>query len=181
MQHWRNSARRMRRVGRQWVEWRAYMKLITRYSPVLAILTATVIVAAGCGSGHGERLEYGGSEFFYTSALLDDEAKEIGDFIFEGGGNDLPGSISLQADKNGVRVQTGSGARQWHFTYIFRFVLDGAQSVGSETSNSLEQLTNGLFENVLGEETREIKRITEMYVCQKKFAECDLVVSSGAG
>ena len=157
------------------------MRLITRYSLILAILSVAVIVAAGCGPGHGERLDYGGNEFFYTSALLDDEAAEIGDFIFENSGSDLLGNLSLQADKNGVRVRTGSGARQWHFTYIFRFVLDGAQSGGSETSNSLEQLTNGLFENVLGEETREIKRITEMYVCQKKFAECDLVVSSSGG
>ena len=121
------------------------MRLITRYSLILAILSVAVIVAAGCGPGHGERLDYGGNEFFYTSALLDDEAAEIGDFIFENSGSDLLGSLSLQADKNGVRVRTGSGARQWHFTYIFRFVLDGAQSAGSETSNSLEQLTNGLF------------------------------------
>ena len=154
------------------------MRLITRYSLVIAVLTAVVIVAAGCGPGHGKRLDYSGNEFFYTSALLDDEAKEIGDFIFERSGSNLLGSVSLQADKNGVRVQTGSGARQWHFTYKFHFVLDDAQSGGSVTANSLEQLTNGLFENVLGEETREIKRITEMYVCQKKFAECDLVVSS---
>ncbi len=154
------------------------MRLITIYSLVVAVLTAVVIVAAGCGPGQGRRLDYSGNEFFYTSALLDDEAKEIGDFIFERRGSDLLGSVSLQADKNGVRVQTGSGARQWHFTYIFRFVLDDAQRGGSENAGRLERLTRGLFENVLGEETREIKRITEMYVCQKKFAECVLVVSS---
>ena len=154
------------------------MRLITRYSLLFGILSAAAILAAACGPGHGERLEYGGNEVFYTSALLDDEAKEIADFIFERSGSDLLGSVSLQADKNGRRVQKGSGARQWHFTYILRFVLDGAQRGDAETANSLEQLTAGLFENVLGEETREIKRITEMYVCQKKFEECSLVVSS---
>ena len=154
------------------------MRLITRYLPILATLSTILVVATGCGAGHGERLEYGGNEFFYTSALLEDEATEISGFIFERSGTDLLGSVSLQADKNGRRVQTGSGARQWHFTYIFRFVVDGAQRGDAETATSLAQLSAGLFENVLGEETREIKRITEMYVCQKKFEECNLVVSS---
>lgn len=154
------------------------MRLITRYLLLLGILSAAAILVAGCGGGHGERLEYGGNEFFYTSALLDDEASDIADFIFERSGSDVLGSVSLQADKNGVRVQKGSGARQWHFTYIFRFVVNGAQRGDAETATSLEQLSAGLFENVLGEETREIKRITEMYVCQKKFEECNLVVSS---
>ena len=142
----------------------------------LAILVAALcLMAAACGNPR--TIQSGDNELTYTSAILEEEATEIADVVFSDDldlGNDFDASM----DKGGVIEPTGSGARRWDFTYTIKVFVKGDVLDDSKIEAKLTELAGNVSEQVLGPETREIKRIVELFHCAKKFDDCKFIAES---
>ena len=116
---------------------------------------------------------YEESELFYTSAILEPEARELGEYIFGGQSTEIGDNMSIHVDKVGVRSSVWSaGARQWVLTYDFKVVVYKSAENGGGVANGLSDLAAAIEEDVFEEESREIKRIAIMHLCAKKFDDC---------
>lgn len=148
------------------------MSNMLRCSRLVAAAAVTFVIAlTACGVPQTS-LSYGVNELQYTSAVLEEEAAQIGQFLFETSGVNIGAPASVRLDKNGIRVQTGSGARQWHFTYSFQIAVQGQVGEMARLEADIRAWRAGLLEQVFESETREIKRIVQMSICESPFEGC---------
>jgi hypothetical protein len=144
---------------------------VARTVLVLSVVAMWLVIAA---CGNPRTIRSGENEMTYTSAILEEEANEIADLIFSDE-VDLGNDFDTSLDKNGVLLPTGSGARRWNFTYTIKVFVEGDVLDNSKIEDELTELAGSISEQVLGPETREYRRIVELFHCSKKFDDCKFI------
>ena len=102
---------------------------------LLTVVVCFLAVLVLSCSSMGTRLEYGGSELYYTKNVTEAEAKKLGDYLFKGGVFSDENKGTVQLDKSGD-------------TYLVRMVVKEGMDKDENYQKLIPPFAKGVSKNV---------------------------------
>lgn len=118
-----------------------------------------ILIASGCEQNYGKRLEFKGSELYYTSSVSIDEAKRLGNYLVSNGfftDNNKGGTVQLNKEGG---------------TYEFRMVIKKGLENDQEFIQTTKQIAAVLSNDVFG--GKEV----DIHLCDDQLKTIRVVVA----